>query len=83
MVTKQSCEKVIQQEKQHDRDNEIKEIKNKITRTRLPCYQQILVDVRAHMNQNQQRLNGINQEPGASSLISLLPLEDEGYVLNK
>ena len=83
MVTKQSCEKVIQQEKQHDRDNTIKEIKNKITRTRLPCYHQILVDVRAHMNQNQQRLNGINQEPGASSSILLLPLEDKGYVLNK
>ena len=35
------------------------------------------------MNENQQRLNDINQEPGASSWISSLPLEDEGYVLNK
>ena len=83
MVTKQPCEKMTQQEKQYDRDNEIKEIKNKITRTRLARYHQILVDVRAHMNENQQRLNGINQEPGASGWILLLPLEDEGYVLNK
>ena len=61
----------------------LKEIKNKITRTRLARYHQILVDVRAHMNENKQRLNGINQEPGASSWILLLPLEDEGFVLNK
>ena len=83
MVTKQLCEKIIQQEKQYDRDNKIKEIKHKITRTRLTRYHQNLVDVRAHMNENQQRLNDINLEPGASSWISSLPLEDEGYVLNK
>ena len=83
MVTNQLCEKIIQQEKQYDRDNKIKEIKNNITRTRLTRYHQILVDVRAHMNENQQRLNDINQEPEASSCILLLPLEDEGYVLNK
>ena len=35
------------------------------------------------MNENQQRLNDVNQEPGVSSWISSLPLEDEGYVLNK
>ena len=35
------------------------------------------------MNENQQRLNDIKQKPGASSWISSLPLEDEGYVLNK
>ena len=62
MVTKQLCEKIIQQERQYDRENKIKEVKNKITRTRLTRYHQILVDVRAHMNENQQRLNDINQE---------------------
>ena len=67
MVTKQLCEKIIQQERQYDLDNKIKEIKNKITRTRLTRYHQILVEVRADMNENQQRLNDINQEPGASS----------------
>ena len=35
------------------------------------------------MNENEQRLNDINQEPGASSWISSLPLEYEGYDLNK
>ena len=83
MVTKQLCEKIIQQERQYDRDNKIKEVKNKITTTRLTHYHQIVVDVRAHMNENQQRLNDISQEPGASSWISLLPLEDEGCVLDK
>ena len=34
-MTKQLCEKIIQQERQYDRDNKIKEIKNEITRTRL------------------------------------------------
>ena len=82
-MTKQLFEKIIQQERQYNRDNKIKEIKNKITRTRLTCYHHILVDIRAHMNESQQRLNNVNQEPGASSLILLLPLEDEGYVLNK
>ena len=50
---------------------------------RLKHYHQCLVDVRAHMNENQQRLNDINQEPGASRWISSLPLENEGYVFNK
>ena len=35
------------------------------------------------MNENQQRLNGINQGPGASRWILSLPLEDERYVLNE
>ena len=82
MMTKQLCEKIIRQERQCDRDNKIKEIKNKITRTRLTRHR-ILVDVRAHMNENQQRLNDFNQEPGASNWILSLPLQDEGYVLNK
>ena len=63
MATNQLCEKIIQQKRQYDRDNNIKE-KNKIT-------------------DHQQRLNDINQEPGASSWISSLSSEDEGYVLNK
>ena len=83
MVTKQLCEKIIQQERQYNRDNKIKEIKNKLTRTRPTRYHHILVDVRAHMNKNQQQLNDISQEPGAYSWILSLPLEDEGYVLNK
>ena len=60
MATNQLCEKIIQQKRQYDRDNNIKE-KNKIT-------------------DHQQRLNDINQ---ASSWISSLPSEDEGYVLSK
>ena len=35
------------------------------------------------MYENQQQQTYINQEPGASICISSLPLEDEGYVLNK
>ena len=38
MVTKQLCEKIIQQERQYDRDNKIRGIKNKITRMRLKRY---------------------------------------------
>ena len=59
MVTKQLCQKIIQQKREYDRDNKIKDIKNKITRMRLARYHQILVDARAHMNENQQRLNPI------------------------
>ena len=52
MVTKQLYEKTIQQERQYDRNNKIKEIKNKITRMRLTRYHHVLVGVRAHMNEN-------------------------------
>ena len=83
MVAKRLCEKIIQQERQYDRDNKIKKLKNKITRTRLARYHQILINVRTHMYENQQQQTYINQEPGASICISSLPLEDEGYVLNK
>ena len=72
-MTKQLCEKIIQQERQYDRDNKIKEIKNEITRTSDTLHQ-ILVGVGAHMNENQQRLNGINQEPGASSELDLVSM---------
>ena len=77
-VTKQLCQKIIQQEREYNQDNKIKEIKNRITRTKLARYHQILVDVRAHVNENQQRLNYINQDPGASILILSLLLEDQG-----
>ena len=82
-MTKQICEKIIQKERKYARDNKIKEITNKITRTRLTRYHQVLVDVKAHVNENQQRLIDINQEPGASSSILSLPLEDEGYALKR
>ena len=52
MLTKQLCEEILQQERQCDQDNKIKEIKNEITRTRLTRYPHILADVRAHMNEN-------------------------------
>ena len=57
MVTKQLCGKVIQGERQYDRNKKIKETKNKITRTRLRRYHEILLDVRGHMNENQQPMN--------------------------
>ena len=82
-MTKQICEKIIQEERKYARDNKIKEITNKITRTRLTRYHQVLVDVKAHVNENQQRLIDINQEPRASSSILSLPLEDEGYALKR
>lgn len=31
------------------------------------------------MNENQKQLNDVSQEPGASSWILPLPLDDEGY----
>ena len=82
-MTKQLCQKIIQHEREYNQDNKIKEIKNKITRTILACYHQILVDVRTHMNENQKQLNYVNQDPGASILILSLLLEDQGYILNK
>ena len=42
-----------------------------------------LTDIRSELTEQQKRLNEIDQEAGASSWLTTLPLKNEGYVLHK
>ena len=56
--------------------------KNKI-KQRQEYKQQKLVNIRSNLTGQQCRVNNINTEPGASTRLTTLLIEDEGYMLNK
>ena len=83
LLTQNLCNKILQQDRKYKSDDIVKDIKSKISTSRKNRNEEILQELRKNMSQHQQRLNDINQEPGASSWISTMQLETEGYVLNK
>ena len=66
---------------QHDK--KIKENKNNIQKSMQACHNSILQRLRNDMTDEQQRLNEINQQQGASTWLTTLPIKEEGYTINK
>ena len=61
----------------------LKNIKHKIKLEIQKCNQQKLVNIRSKLTIQQCRLNDINIEQGASTWLTTLRIEDEGYMLHK
>ena len=61
----------------------IKNIKKKIKRDKQQYNQQKPIDIRSRLSSEQCRPNDINTEQGASTWLSTLSIEEEGYMLNK
>ena len=76
LITRQETTYGIQKET-------INNIKKKIKRNRQEYNQQKLIDIKSRLTSQQCRLNDINTEQGASTWLSTLPIEEEGYMLNK
>ena len=60
-----------------------KEIEQKIRKERKERQEKLLAETRKSMTQEELRANDIAQKKGASSWLSALPLETEGYTLSK
>ena len=62
---------------------EIRKIKNEIKQDREGIFKSILESVRNEMNEEQRRLNEINREKGVSNWLTVLPIAENGFNLNK
>ena len=58
-------------------------IKSKIKFLKLQHHQKNSKMIRQDITEPQQRLNGMNQEQGASSWLTMFPIKEEGYNLTK
>ena len=61
----------------------LNEVKNNIKRDRREDQNKLLRDIRLNLHEEKRRLHDINQELGASTWLTSLPIKDEGYVFNK
>lgn len=83
-ITEELTNHIINQNKDYKMDPEkMQPIKNEIKLKRNLYHQKLLEDIRAKMSKEETRLNDINQELGASSWLTTLPIKDEGFTLNK
>ena len=76
------CSKIIQQTCQYENDEKIQSIKLEIRSARLKRNNE-KQNIRSQMIDKQIRLNDLNQETGASTWLTTLPLKEEGYTLTK
>ena len=75
---------IIQQIQEYNIDNnQRKEILSNIKRGRLDYVKKELEQIRKELNKEQLRANDIAQVKGGSSWLNALPLDEEGYSLNK
>ena len=74
---------IIEQNRVYVTDKKkLKQVKNEIKAKRNDKHQNLLKDITKEMSKEKIRLNDINQEIGASSWLTSLPLK-EGYALSK
>ena len=65
-----------------DRNAE-RETENNIRKDRVQQESDELAEIRRTMTKEELRANDVAQQKGASAWLNALPLQDEGYVLNK
>ena len=83
IVTENLTTRIVNQEHQYHHDVEITKKKNAIKNKKHERVGEILDDLRKNLRPEQVRLIEINQETGASSWLTVLPLKEEGYIFNK
>ena len=80
-ITKNLTDRIINQERLYERDNNQRK-KAMIKKARLESTKSTIVEVEAHLSNQQKVLLSLNQEAG-SSTSSTIPLESENFYLNK
>ena len=77
--------KITEQERagNQQHDEKIKENKNNIRNRKQARHHSILQRLRNDMSDEHRRLNEINQQQSASTWFTALPIEEEGYNINK
>ena len=83
MISKDLTSRIVNQHRQHQSNENVNQIKNKVKLMKLQHHQEQLNELRLKFSDQQKRLNELNQEQGASSWLTTLPILDEGYDLTK
>ena len=83
MISKDLTSRIVNQHRQHQSNENVNQIKNKVKLMKLQHHQEQLNELRRKFGDQQKRLNELNQEQGASSWLTTLPILDAGYDLTK
>ena len=83
LITKDLCTRIKTQQREYSKDKDVSVKKKHIAEQKKERHNNLLMDLRQEMTDDKIRLLELSQEIGASSWLSVLPLTDEGYVLNK
>ena len=84
LASQQLTSNIVQQIQEYNIDSNLgRETRSNIKKKRLDYEKKQLEEIRKQMNKEQLRANDLAQLKGGSSWLNALPLEDEGYTLNK
>ena len=79
----QSLVKNIMEQERIGNPNDTQKIKNQLKNERKNQHKKLLNDLRCHMDNTSSKLNELASEKGASSWLTTLPIEEEGFNLPK
>ena len=83
-ITKSLSDSIIKQKlKYNENMDDLHKIKNDIKHNKQERFKTILEPLRIDMNEQQKRINNINQEKGVSNWLTILPLVEHGFDFNK
>ena len=83
-IARELYENVITQNKDFQIDSEkTKTIKNELKRRKISNYKIKLEELRNSMNEKMKLCNNISNEIGSSNWLSMIPMHEFNYVLNK
>ena len=83
-ITRELYENVIKQNNDFQIDSEkTKTIKNELKRRKISSYKNKLEELRNSMNEKMKRCNDTSNETGSSNWLSVIPVREFNYMLNK
>ena len=83
MTSKDLTSRVVNQHRQQQSNENVNQIKNKAKLMKLQHHQEQLNELRLKFSDQQKRLKELNQEQGALTRLTTLPIVNEGYDLTK
>ena len=83
MTSKDVTSRVVNQDRQQQSNENVNQIKNKVKLMKLQHHQEQLNELRLKFSDQQKRLKELNQEQGALTRLTTLPIVNEGYDLTK
>ena len=83
MTSKDLTSRVVNQDRQQQSNENVNQIKNKVKLMKLQHHQEQLNELRLKFSDQQKRLKELDQEQGALTRLTTLPIVNEGYDLTK
>ena len=83
VISKDLISRIVNEHRQDQSNESVNQIKNKVKLMKLQHHQEQLNELRLKFSDQQKRLNELNQEQGASSWLTTLPILHEGYDLTQ